>query len=260
MRNNCTQEPTIPLYPHIGATAFGHSSWVSFARPPAGTIPDTPGSYQFKDRDGRIIYVGKARSLRSRLSNYFQNPVALHPRTAQMMSNAASVEWIQVDTDVAALLLEFSLIQRYQPRFNVRLRDDKSYPYLAVTLDQEWPRAMVMRGARRKGVRYFGPYGRAYAIRETLDLLLRTFPIRTCSDSKLERHRRSGRPCLLFHIEQCSGPCVGEVTADAYRDMVRGCASSSTETRIRLPSASNSRCCKRRTSRTTNARRACATG
>ncbi|MEY2468689.1 MAG: excinuclease subunit [Actinomycetota bacterium] len=189
-------------------------------RPPAGTIPDAPGSYQFKDRDGRIIYVGKARSLRSRLSNYFQNPASMHPRTAQMVSHAESVEWIQVGTDVEALLLEFSLIQRYQPRFNVRLRDDKSYPYLAVTLDQEWPRAMVMRGARRKGVRYFGPYGQAYAIRETLDLLLRTFPIRTCSDNKLERHRRSGRPCLLFHIEQCSGPCVGEVTADAYRDMV----------------------------------------
>jgi excinuclease ABC subunit C len=193
---------------------------VPVVRPPAGTIPDAPGSYQFKDRDGRIIYVGKARSLRSRLSNYFQNPASMHPRTAQMVSHAESVEWIQVGTDVEALLLEFSLIQRYQPRFNVRLRDDKSYPYLAVTLDQEWPRAMVMRGARRKGVRYFGPYGQAYAIRETLDLLLRTFPIRTCSDNKLERHRRSGRPCLLFHIEQCSGPCVGEVTADAYRDMV----------------------------------------
>ncbi|MBA2608176.1 MAG: excinuclease ABC subunit UvrC [Actinobacteria bacterium] len=191
------------------------------ARPPAGTIPDAPGSYQFKDRDGRIIYVGKARSLRSRLSNYFQDVRNLHPRTAQMVTAATSVEWIQVNTDVEALLLEFSLIQRYQPRFNVRLRDDKSYPYLAVTLDQEWPRAMVMRGARRKGVRYFGPYGQAYAIRETLDLLLRTFPIRTCSDNKLQRHQRSGRPCLLFHIEQCSGPCVGEVTPEAYATMVR---------------------------------------
>ncbi len=194
---------------------------MTVVRPAAGTIPDAPGSYQFKDRDGRIIYVGKARSLRSRLSNYFSAPATLHPRTAQMVTAATSVEWIQVNTDVEALLLEFSLIQRYQPRFNVRLRDDKSYPYLALTLDQEWPRAMVMRGARRKGVRYFGPYGQAYAIRETLDLLLRTFPIRTCSDNKLERHRRSGRPCLLFHIEQCSGPCVGEVTADAYATMVR---------------------------------------
>src|SRR5205085_10831468 len=124
-------------------------------RPPAGTIPDAPGSYQFKDRDGRIIYVGKAASLRQRLNNYFGDPALMHIRTAQMVGQATSVEWIQVDTEVEALLLEFSLIQRYQPRFNVRLRDDKSYPYLAVTLDQEWPRAMVMRGARRKGVRYF---------------------------------------------------------------------------------------------------------
>jgi excinuclease ABC subunit C len=194
---------------------------MTVVRPAAGTIPDTPGSYQFKDRDGRIIYVGKAASLRSRLNNYFGDPALMFPRTAQMVRAATSVEWIQVETELEALLLEFSLIQRYQPRFNVRLRDDKSYPYLAVTLDQEWPRAMVMRGARRKGVRYFGPYGQAYAIRETLDLLLRTFPIRTCSDNKLERHRRSGRPCLLFHIEQCSGPCVGEVTPDAYATMVR---------------------------------------
>ncbi|MEY2426360.1 MAG: excinuclease subunit [Actinomycetota bacterium] len=194
---------------------------MTVVRPPAGTIPDSPGSYQFKDRDGRIIYVGKAASLRQRLNNYFGDPALMFPRTAQMVTTATSVEWIQVDTELEALLLEFSLIQRYQPRFNVRLRDDKSYPYLAVTLDQEWPRAMVMRGARRKGVRYFGPYGQAYAIRETLDLLLRTFPIRTCSDNKLERHRRSGRPCLLFHIEQCSGPCVGEVTPEAYATMVR---------------------------------------
>ncbi len=194
---------------------------MTVVRPPAGTIPDAPGSYQFKDRDGRIIYVGKAASLRQRLNNYFGDPALMHPRTAQMVRAATSVEWIQVDTEVEALLLEFSLIQRYQPRFNVRLRDDKSYPYLAITLDQEWPRAMVMRGARRKGVKYFGPYGQAYAIRETLDLLLRTFPIRTCSDNKFTRHHRSGRPCLLFHIEQCSGPCVGEVTGEAYATMVK---------------------------------------
>ncbi|MEY2472234.1 MAG: excinuclease subunit [Actinomycetota bacterium] len=194
---------------------------MTVVRPPAGTIPDAPGSYQFKDRDGRIIYVGKAASLRQRLNNYFGDPTLMHPRTSQMVRAATSVEWIQVDTEVEALLLEFSLIQRYQPRFNVRLRDDKSYPYLAITLDQEWPRAMVMRGARRKGVKYFGPYGQAYAIRETLDLLLRTFPIRTCSDNKFERHKRSGRPCLLFHIEQCSGPCVGEVTAESYATMVK---------------------------------------
>jgi excinuclease ABC subunit C len=188
-------------------------------RPPAGTIPDAPGSYQFKDRDGRVIYVGKARSLRQRLSNYFVNPRTLPPRTASMVAAAESVEWIQVDTDVDALLLENTLIKQHQPRFNVRLRDDKSYPYLAVTLDQEWPRPMVMRGRKRKGVRYYGPYGQAYAIRETLDLLLRTFPLRTCSDNKFGQHERLGRPCLLFHIEQCSGPCVGEVTKEEYAQL-----------------------------------------
>src|SRR3954452_21584015 len=189
-------------------------------RPPAGTIPDAPGSYQFKDAAGRVIYVGKAKSLRQRLSNYFQSPSALAPRTAQMVANAETVEWIQVRNDVEALMLEYSLIQRHQPRFNVRLRDDKSYPFLAVTLDDEWPRPMVMRGHRRKGVRYFGPYGHAYAIRETLDLLLRTFPIRTCSDNKLERHRKLGRPCLLFHIEKCSGPCVGEIDKEHCDELV----------------------------------------
>jgi excinuclease ABC subunit C len=189
-------------------------------RPPAGTIPDAPGSYQFKDAEGRVIYVGKAKSLRSRLSNYFQSPSALAPRTAQMVATAETVEWIQVRNDVDALMLEYSLIQRHKPRFNVRLRDDKSYPFLAVTLDDEWPRPMVMRGKRRKGVRYFGPYGHAYAIRETLDLLLRTFPVRTCSDNKFAHHHRLGRPCLLFHIEKCSGPCVGEIDKPAYDVLV----------------------------------------
>jgi excinuclease ABC subunit C len=189
-------------------------------RPPAGTIPDAPGSYQFKDGDGRVIYVGKAKSLRSRLSNYFQTPSSLPPRTAQMVATAETVEWIQVRNDVEALMLEYSLIQRHKPRFNVRLRDDKSYPFLAVTLDDEWPRPMVMRGARRKGVRYFGPYGHAYAIRETLDLLLRTFPVRTCSDNKFAHHHRQGRPCLLYHIEKCSGPCVGEIDKASYDVLV----------------------------------------
>ena len=191
---------------------------VVLERPPA--IPDGPGSYQFKDADGRIIYVGKARSLRQRLSNYFQDPRLLHPRTAQMVARAASVEWIQVRSDVEAIMLEYNLIKAHRPRFNIRLVDDKSYPYLAVTLDEEWPRATVMRGARRKGTRYFGPYAHAYAIRETLDLLLRSFPIRTCSNAKLNRHERLGKPCLLFHIERCSGPCVGEVTPEEYRVLV----------------------------------------
>ena len=186
-------------------------------RPPAGTIPDAPGSYQFKDAEGRVIYVGKAKSLRQRLSNYFQNPRSMHPRTAQMVASAETVEWIQVANDVEAFMLEYSLIKQHRPRFNVRLVDDKSYPYLAVTVDDEWPRPRVMRGKRRKGVRYFGPYAHAYAIRNTLDLLLRTFPLRTCSDNKLERHRKLGKPCLLFHIEKCSGPCVGEIEPDEYR-------------------------------------------
>lgn len=183
-------------------------------RPPAGTIPDAPGSYQFKDAHGRVIYVGKAKSLRSRLSNYFQTNLPL--RTAQMVATAETVEWIQVRNDVEALLLENTLIKAHRPRFNVRLVDDKSYPYLAVTVSDDWPRPMVMRGARRKGVRYFGPYGQAYAIRETLDLLLRTFPLRTCSDNKFQHHERLGRPCLLFHIEKCSGPCVGEISKTDY--------------------------------------------
>ena len=191
-----------------------------FQRPPAGTIPDAPGSYQFKDRDGRVIYVGKAKSLRSRLSNYFVNPAHLPPRTAQMVAAAESVEWIQVRNDVEALMLEYSLIKQHRPRFNIRLRDDKSYPFLAITTGDEWPRAMVMRGQKRKGVRYFGPYGHAYAIRETLDLLLRTFPIRTCSENKFNHHHRLGRPCLLFHIEKCTGPCVGEVEKTEYDRLV----------------------------------------
>lgn len=190
------------------------------SRPPAGTIPDAPGSYQFKDAEGRVIYVGKASSLRQRLSNYFQNPAGLHPRTAQMVNTAATVEWIQVRNDVEALMLEYNLIKEHRPRFNVRLVDDKSYPYLALTVSDEWPRPRVMRGQRRKGVRYFGPYAHAYAIRDTLDLLLRTFPVRTCTDAKLERHRKLGKPCLMFHIEKCAGPCVGEVTKERYDQLV----------------------------------------
>ena len=163
---------------------------------------------RFKDRDGRVIYVGKAKSLRSRLSSYFQDPRNLHLRTRQMVETAESVEWIEVRNEVEALMLEYSLIKQHRPRFNVRLRDDKSYPFLAITMEDTWPRARVMRGQRQKGTRYFGPYAHAYAIRETLDLLTRTFPIRTCSDNKFDRHARLGRPCLLFHIEKCVGPCT----------------------------------------------------
>ena len=187
-------------------------------RPPTGSIPDAPGSYQFRDRDGRIIYVGKAKSLRSRLGSYFQKNLPM--RTATMVRTAESVEWIQVDNELEALMLEYSLIKQHRPRFNIRLVDDKSYPFLAVTESDDWPRAMVMRGKKRKGVRYFGPFGHAYAIRETLDLLLRTFPVRTCSDNKLNRHEKLGRPCLLFHIEKCSGPCVGEITPEEYDQLV----------------------------------------
>lgn len=189
-------------------------------RPPAGTIPDSPGSYQFKDAHGRVIYVGKAANLRQRLSNYFQAPHSLHPRTRQMVETAETVEWTIVRNELEALMLEYALIQQHRPRFNVRLRDDKSYPFLAVTVDEQWPRAMVMRGRKRKGVRYFGPYGHAYAIRDTLDLLLRSFPIRTCSPAKFNEHERLGRPCLLYHIEKCSGPCVGEVDEATYRVLV----------------------------------------
>ncbi|MGN6636507.1 MAG: GIY-YIG nuclease family protein, partial [Oryzihumus sp.] len=182
-------------------------------RPAAGTIPDQPGVYKFRDEHGRVIYVGKAKSLRSRLSSYFQDIAALHPRTQQMVSTAAAVEWTVVQTEVEALQLEYSWIKEFDPRFNVKYRDDKSYPWLAVTLDEEFPRLQVMRGAKRKGVRYFGPYSHAWAIRETLDLLLRVFPARTCSNGVFKRAGQVGRPCLLGYIDKCSAPCVGRVSA-----------------------------------------------
>lgn len=188
-------------------------------RPPTGTIPTTPGSYQFKDAEGRVIYVGKAKNLRSRLSNYFADPRTLQPRTAQMVATAESVEWIEVANEVEALILEYSLIKRFRPRFNVVLKDDKSYPYLAVTVSAEWPRPMVMRGNKRKGVRYFGPYVHAKAIRATLDLLITTFPLRTCSDAKFARHQKLGKPCLLYYIGRCSAPCVGKITHEDYQEL-----------------------------------------
>lgn len=187
-------------------------------RPETGSIPRLPGAYMFKDDQGRVIYAGKAKSLRARLSNYFAQD--LHPRTQAMVDAAVDVEWIVTDSEVAALHLELTLIKEHRPRYNVRYRDDKSYPYLAITLDEEIPRARVMRGTKRKGVRYYGPYAHAYAIRDTLDLLLRTFPMRTCSQGVFDRCKRRGRPCLLFHIERCAGPCIDAVTPEAHRAIV----------------------------------------
>ncbi|MDO5503637.1 MAG: excinuclease ABC subunit UvrC [Actinomycetia bacterium] len=188
-------------------------------RPAPGTIPRDPGVYRFRDVHGRVIYVGKARSLRSRLSSYFQDTAALHPRTQAMVRTGASVEWTVVANEVEALQLEYSWIKEFDPRFNVKYRDDKSYPYLAVTLGEEIPRAQVLRGAKRKGTRYFGPYAHAWAIRETLDLLLRVFPIRTCSAGVYRRAAASGRPCLLGYIDKCSAPCIGRVTPEEHRDI-----------------------------------------
>ncbi len=189
-------------------------------RPAPGTIPDTPGVYRFRDEHGRVIYVGKAKSLRQRLSSYFADLAGLHPRTQTMLTTAASLDWTVVATEVEALQLEYSWIKEFEPRFNVRYRDDKSYPFLAVTLAEEFPRLQVMRGAKRKGTRYFGPYAHAWAIRDTLDLLLRVFPARTCSTGVFRRAARSGRPCLLGDIGKCSAPCVGRVSAQEHRGIV----------------------------------------
>ncbi|MEV6910174.1 excinuclease ABC subunit UvrC [Amycolatopsis sp. NPDC051071] len=189
-------------------------------RPSPGSIPDAPGVYKFRDATKRVIYVGKAKSLRSRLNSYFADITGLHPRTRQMVTTAASVEWTVVGTEVEALQLEYNWIKAFDPRFNVRYRDDKSYPVLAVTMNEEFPRLHVYRGARKKGVRYFGPYAHAWAIRETLDLLLRVFPARTCTAGVFKRHGQIGRPCLLGYIGKCSAPCVGKVSAEEHRDIV----------------------------------------
>src|SRR5581483_8374725 len=189
-------------------------------RPAQGTIPLEPGVYKFRDDRGRVINVGKAKSLRQRLNSYFADVSALHPRTRQMVTSAAAVEWTVVRTEVEALQLEYSWIKEFDPRFNVRYRDDKSYPWLAVTLYEEYPRLQVMRGAKRKGVRYFGPYSHAWAIRETLDLLLRVFPARTCSKGVYKRATQVGRPCLFGYIDKCSAPCVGRVTVEEHRAIV----------------------------------------
>ncbi len=183
-----------------------------------GSIPEQPGVYRFRDSASRVIYVGKAKSLRSRLNSYFTGD--LHPRTEQMVRTARAVDWTVVSTEVEALQLEYTWIKQYDPHFNVKYRDDKSYPWLAVTLDEEVPRLQVMRGPKRKGVRYFGPYSHAWAIRETLDLLLRVFPARTCSNGVYKRAQQVGRPCLFGYIDKCSAPCVGRVSAEEHRDIV----------------------------------------
>ena len=188
-------------------------------RPKPGQIPDSPGVYRFRDEHRRVIYVGKAKSLRQRLANYFQDLAGLHPRTRSMVTTAASVEWTVVSTEVEALQLEYSWIKEYDPRFNVKYRDDKSYPYLAVTMNEEYPRVQVMRGHKKKGVRYFGPYAHAWAIRDTVDLLLRVFPVRTCSAGVFKNAARTGRPCLLGYIGKCSAPCVDRVSAEEHREL-----------------------------------------
>jgi excinuclease ABC subunit C len=189
-------------------------------RPAPGSIPESPGVYRFRDQHGRVVYVGKAKNLRSRLNSYFADFHALHPRTQSMLTTAARVDWTVVSTEVEALQLEYNWIKEFDPRFNVKYRDDKSYPYLAVTLSEDVPRLTVYRGAKKKGNRYFGPYSHAWAIRETLDLLLRVFPARTCSKGVYHRAQRTGRPCLLGHIGKCSAPCVGWVTEQQHRAIV----------------------------------------
>jgi excinuclease ABC subunit C len=186
-------------------------------KPRPGSIPTRPGVYRFRDKDGRVVYVGKAKNLRARLSSYFQDISHLHPRTATMVTTAASVEWTVVATEVEALQLEYSWIKEYDPRFNVKYRDDKSYPWLAVTLNEDFPRVMVGRGIKKKGVKYFGPYSHAWAIRETVDLLLRVFPMRSCSNGVFKRSAQIGRPCLLGYIDKCAAPCVGRVDAEEHR-------------------------------------------
>ena len=196
--------------------------WVaepSSYRPSAGDIPDAPGVYRFRDDDGEVVYVGKARSLRSRLNSYFADPRSLHPRTYAMVNAASALDWVTVTNEVEALQLEYSWIKQYDPQFNVRYRDDKSYPYLAVTMNERYPRVQVMRGAKKRGVRYFGPYTHAWAIRETVDQLLRVFSMRSCSKGVFVRHERMQRPCLLGDIGRCSAPCVERVTEEQHREI-----------------------------------------
>ena len=189
-------------------------------RPTSRDIPTAAGVYRFRDERGQVVYVGKARNLRSRLASYVADPSTLHPRTRSMVTTAANVDWVIVANEVEALALEYSWIKEYDPRFNVKYRDDKSYPYLAVSLSEEFPRAAVVREAKRKGTRYFGPYAHAWAIRDTLDILLRVFPIRTCRDGVFRRAQQVGRPCLLGYIDKCSAPCVDRISVDEYAALV----------------------------------------
>lgn len=191
-------------------------------RPAPGEIPTDPGVYRFRDADGRVIYVGKAKNLRNRLNSYFASPQTLSPKTYAMVHTAASVEWTVVASEMESLQLEYTWIKEFSPRFNIAFRDDKSYPYLAITVNDVYPRAMVTRGERRKGVRYFGPYSQAWAIRETLDALLRVFPVRTCTNGVFNRAKNSGRPCLLGYIDKCAAPCVGKISAEEHRELARG--------------------------------------
>lgn len=191
-------------------------------RPASGDIPTEPGVYRFRDEHGRVVYVGKAKNLRNRLNSYFAAPERLAPKTYAMVYTATSVEWTVVGSELESLQLEYTWIKEYKPRFNIAFRDDKSYPYLAVTMRDKFPRAQVMRGDRKKGVRYFGPYSQVWAIRETLDALLRVFPVRTCSPGVFKRAEASGRPCLLGYIDKCSAPCVGRISPEEHRNLADG--------------------------------------
>ncbi|OMH26347.1 excinuclease ABC subunit C [Tersicoccus phoenicis] len=190
-------------------------------RPKTGEIPTNPGVYRFRDAHGRVIYVGKAKNLRSRLNSYFAAPHTLLPKTRAMVFSAAGVEWTVVGSEFEALQLEYTWIKEYDPRFNIAFRDDKSYPYLAITMAEEFPRVQVMRGDKQKGTRYFGPYSQAWAIRDTVDTLLRVFPMRSCSTGVFRRAQQAGRPCLLGYIGKCSAPCVGRVTPEEHREIAR---------------------------------------
>jgi excinuclease ABC subunit C len=213
------RHPADPAYVVRPGTRLTDVADPATYRPASGTVPESPGVYRFRDGSGRVIYVGKAKNLRARLNSYFADFAGLHPRTQTMLQTAAGVEWTVVGNEVEALALEYSWIKEFDPRFNVKYRDDKSYPYLAVTMNEDVPRVQVMRGAKKKGVRYFGPYSHAWAIRETVDQLLRVFPVRTCSAGVFRRQQQMGRPCLLGDIGKCSAPCVGRITEEGHRDV-----------------------------------------